>query len=295
MIIFLYGKDDFRSLQKLKQIIFRHQKLYKTGLNLKFIDCKKHEFEHFRDQIRTKSMFQEKKLFVLKDIFSAPEFKQKGEISQKDPFFLFLQKNSRRQEFALLEGKKLEAWITKQAQKHKAQIKTEAIKLLIQYAGNNLWQISNEIKKLVNYKAGALKPVISQKDIKVLVTPKINLNIFKTIDAIAEKNKQKALSLIHQHLKKGDSPSYLLSMITFQFRNLLIVKEKSTYFGNINAAGARGLNMHPFVFRKSLWLSQKFSLEQLKKIYQKIFQIDLAIKTGKIEPELALDLLMAEL
>ena len=36
-------------------------------------------------------------------------------------------------------------------------------------------------------------------------------------------------------------------------------------------------------------------MPELKKIYQKIFQIDLDIKTGKIEAETALDLLLAEI
>ena len=36
-------------------------------------------------------------------------------------------------------------------------------------------------------------------------------------------------------------------------------------------------------------------MPQLKKIYQKIFQVDFDIKTGKIEPETALDLLLAEI
>jgi len=42
-------------------------------------------------------------------------------------------------------------------------------------------------------------------------------------------------------------------------------------------------------------LCNQFSIEQLKKIYQKIFQADSDIKTGKIEPELALDLIVASI
>jgi DNA polymerase III delta subunit len=51
--------------------------------------------------------------------------------------------------------------------------------------------------------------------------------------------------------------------------------------------------MHPFVVKKSLQQASKFTLEELKKIYQKIFQVDLDIKTGRIEPEVALDLFIA--
>ena len=66
-------------------------------------------------------------------------------------------------------------------------------------------------------------------------------------------------------------------------RNLLIIKESPKNSG-----------LHPFVVQKSYYLCNQFSIEQLKKIYQKIFQADLDIKTGKVEAETALDLLFAE-
>jgi len=308
MILFLYGKDDFRSLQKLKQIIEHYKNTQQTGFNLKYFDFPKANFESFRDEFKTKSIFQEKKLFVLKNAFSDSGFKQKFLKSQNDflkseniilfyekeglkkngSFFNFLKENSKFQEFAPLKAQKLEKWIKQQLIKYQTEIKPDALKLLIERVGNNLWQISNELKKLVNYSNGG---AIKKQDIENLVSQKIELNIFKTIDAIAEKNKQKALFLIHQHLEKGESPLYLLSMIGFQFRNLLMVKAYREGFSK----GETFSGMHPFVFRKSLWLSQKFSLQQLKKIYKKIFQIDLDIKTGKIGPTLALDLLIAEI
>ncbi len=53
--------------------------------------------------------------------------------------------------------------------------------------------------------------------------------------------------------------------------------------------------LHPFVVRKSYDQSRQFSLSDLKKIYQKIFQIDFDVKTGKVEPEMALDLLISSI
>jgi len=53
--------------------------------------------------------------------------------------------------------------------------------------------------------------------------------------------------------------------------------------------------MHPFVIRKSLWLAEKFTIQELERIYVKLFQMDLAVKTGKIKPEMALELLIADI
>lgn len=141
------------------------------------------------------------------------------------------------------------------------------------------------------------KKEILLKDVENLVKPEIESDIFKTIDAIAQKNKNLALKLIHKHLEKGDSPYYLFSMINFQFRNLLMVKsqlQSGNYFPRIYDL-SRKLGMHPFVVEKTVRQTKKFSLEELRKIYRKIFKTDIYIKTGRIESQVALDLFLAEI
>ena len=311
MIIFLYGQDTYRSRQKLNQIIEHYKKIHKSGLNLKFFDCQTADFQDFEDEIRSNSMFKEKKLIVLKNIFLNQKFKEnflknssklsqsndiilfheEREISSTDLLFKFLKKQVKSQEFKPLEGQKLKNWAKKELSKFRTEISPEALDKLINFVGNDLWQLSNEVKKLVNFKA---KGKIGPEDVELLVKPKIEADIFKTIDAIALKNKKQALKLLHKHLEKGDNPLYLLSMINFQFRNLLIIKdliEKNRPYYSI----LKTSKLHPFVVKKSYQQAQKFTSQELKKIYQKIFQVDLTIKTGKIEPETALDILIAEI
>lgn len=309
MIIFLYGPDNYRSRQKLNEIIEHYKKIHKSGLNLARLDMENKTFEDFKNQIETASMFKEKKLIILENAFSNQNFIEEflkykktfggnivlffweGVADAKNSLFKFLEKNSKSQEFNLLKGDKLKNWIKKEFQKYKIEIAFKAIQTLIDFVGNDLWQLSNEIKKLATYKGGEK---IEVKDIELLVKPKIETGIFKTIDAISEKKKNKALALVHQHLEKGDSPQYLLSMINFQFRNLLEIKdmiEKNRPYYII----LKKSNLHPFVVKKSYQQAQKFTLQELKKIYQRIFQVDLAIKTGEITSEVALDLLITEI
>jgi DNA polymerase-3 subunit delta len=316
MIIFLYGPDTYRSKQKLNEIIKHYKKIHKSGLSLQYFDFKEDNFEDFRDAFKSFPMFIEKKLMVLKNLFSNPkaendflknlkEFSDSKEIiliyeeemNEKKLLFKHLKKENKSQKFELLEGNSLKNWAKKEFQKYSTEIAPLALDLLINYVGNDLWQMENEIKKLVNF---CNKHEIKTKDIELLVKPKIETDIFQTIDAIAAKNKRKALSLLKEHLEKGDSPAYLLAMINFQFRNLLMVKsylaEREFYPSYANRRIlARKLGMHPFVVEKTLFQARKFQLEELKKIYQKIFQVDLDIKTGKVDPETDLDLLIAEI
>ncbi|MBU0476395.1 DNA polymerase III subunit delta [Patescibacteria group bacterium] len=312
MIIFLYGQDTYSSRQKFQEIIEHYKKIHKSGLNLRYFNLEKTGFGEFRDEFQQTSMFKEKKLVVLNSAFSNPEFKAKilvqakkftdsddtilfyeiDNVAKNDKLFKFLKKYGKIQEFKLLDSQAFKKWIVKEFKKYQTEIEPRALMIFIDFVGNDLWRASNEIKKLVNYKKG--KGEIEVKDIELLVRPKIETDVFKTIDAIAAKNKKQALELLHKHLDKGDSPLYLLSMINFQFRNLLAVKDliekKKPFY-----AFPKITKLHPFVIKKSSNLAQKFTFLELKKIYQKIFEVDYNIKTGKIKPETALDMFIAEI
>jgi len=252
-------------------------------------------------------MFKEKKLLILTDVFSNQEFKdnflkdakrfvdsdnvilfyeEKGEFAH-DVLFNFLKKYAQSQEFELLSVLKVKTWLKNEFAKNKTRIDPLALEIMVNFAGNDLWQLSNDVQKLVAYKDGK---EIETKDVRLFVKPKLETDIFKTIDAIALKNKKQALNLLHKHLEKGDSPLYLLSMINFQFRNILGVKDLIERGEPLSSSGLK-----PFLARKSSEQARKFTYEELKKIYQKIFQVDYSIKTGKLDPQAALDLLIAEL
>ncbi|PJE69629.1 MAG: DNA polymerase III subunit delta [Candidatus Staskawiczbacteria bacterium CG10_big_fil_rev_8_21_14_0_10_38_10] len=311
MIIFLYGPDSYRAREKLNEIIKGYKKIHKSGLNFKYFDAEEINFQDFSDTFKITSMFAETKLIILKNVFSRPKFQEDflkevknlinskdiiliyedGEINAKNKLFNFLKKETKSQEFKLLVGQALRNWTRKEFEKYRAKIDQKAEELLVEYTGNDLWKMNNEIVKLANYKR---EGTIKEEDVKLLVRPEIETDIFKTIDSIAQKNKNKALRLIKTHIEDGDSPLYLLSMINFQFRNLLVVKELIESHKPYNVI-LKKANLHPFVVKKSYAQAQKFTLEELKKIYRKIFQADLDIKTGRIKPELALDILIAEI
>jgi len=55
------------------------------------------------------------------------------------------------------------------------------------------------------------------------------------------------------------------------------------------------LGLAPFPLRKTLEQAQRYPLERLKQVYNKLLQTDLYIKRGRFEGGLALNLLVAEL
>jgi len=295
----------------LDEIVLHYKDSGKSGLNLISLDAKDVSFSDFYDNFKISSMFAEKKLIILKNVFAGRNFQEdfvqevKNIESLKDVVLVYenegpdarlklfktLLKSCKCQEFAPLAGAGLKKWAQEEFQKLGQKINLDALDLLLNYAGNDLWRLSGEINKLANYKTSA---VIKKEDIELHVRPRIELDIFKTIDALAAKNKKQALALLHKHLDGGEVPLYLLSMIAYQFKNLLVVKELAQQ-GLMYASIVKKSGLHPFVVKKTYYACNQFSFEELKKIYQKIFQVDLDIKTGKIEAETALDIFVASI
>jgi len=304
MIILLYGEDTFRSQQKLKEIIKEYQTKHQTGLNLVYFKEDDLDFDKLKETIEAVSMFDEKKLIILENFreqFS--EYSKKNKLKDNQDIIIVIHQQGKlaasgfkrqvnmSEQFSPLAGADLVNWLKKEVAKNKANISQGAINKLVAYVGNDLWQMNNEINKLISYKANQS---INEEDIDLLVKAKMDVNIFKTIDALAQKNKKTALRLLHEHLEQGENEIYLLSMFVYQVRTLLKLKDlidKGTPFYNL----ARESGLHPFVVKKSSEQLRNFTLDQLKKIYHRLLEIDLALKTGRLDGPTALDLLVAEI
>ncbi len=327
MIVFLYGQDSYRSKRKLEEIILSYKEKHKSGLNLIYVDAVDKNFVDFYGNLKINSMFAEKKLIIIQNVFVNKKFQEDFLENVKElenikdivviyediapdqrlKIFKLLQKHAKCQEFNYLSPANLRKWVMNEFsaqgrpasgwENNKLKINNDAVDLLINFVGSDLWRMTNEIEKLTNYIAAwdnKKDLIVEKRDVELLVKPNIENDIFKTIDALASKNKKLALSLLHKHLDNGDAPLYLLSMIAYQFRNLLIIKdlqESQTPYGFI----AKKSGLHPFVVQKSGYLCNQFSMAELKKIYQKIFQIDSDIKTGRADSETAIDVLLSEI
>lgn len=310
MLILLYGEDSFRSRQKLKEIIEEYQTKHQSGLNLARFAGNGLTLDKIKEKIEAVSMFDEKKLIILENVFSNKSFqedlfkyaKQNKLKENQDVIIIVFQegklsvsriknKLSMSEEFSPLPGPDLTNWVKKEFQRNRAEIGSGALRKLIVYVGNDLWQMTGEIGKLVSYKKGK---EVREDDIDLLVKANLDTNIFKTLDALAQRDKKTALKLLHEHLEQGESEIYLFSMLAYQVRTLLKLKdlmERGVPYYSL----AKKTGLHPFVIKKSSQQLRNFTLEGLKKIYRRLSEIDFRIKNGLIDGLTALDLLVAEI
>jgi DNA polymerase III delta subunit len=56
------------------------------------------------------------------------------------------------QKFEPLEGDRLKNWVLKEFLKYNIKAPAEVAEKIIEFIGNDLWRLSNEIRKLVSFK-----------------------------------------------------------------------------------------------------------------------------------------------
>ncbi len=315
MIFFLHGADTYRARQKLKEIQAKYQATYPRAVDVQEFDCLETDLKEIKNALEVISMFESKKLAILENAFQKKEVEeflferrkrlaesarhivvlfQTQEIKAKgaNKLYQWLCKNAKHQEFLLLSSAKLKSWIEHEFANYNLKVTPRAQEELAWTVGNDLWQLSHEIKKIVAWK-GSMRDV-RETDVALLVPSRVTTDVFSTIDAIAQKNRKQAFGLLYRHLQRGDSPYYLLTMLLYQFRTILQIQDMQERKLSL-AAMVQKSKLHPYMFKKGLRAAQNFSVQELKGFYEKLFILDKNLKTGKGEPEGAFDLLLARL
>jgi len=213
-----------------------------------------------------------------------------GAISDKNAVMKFATKMDNGFVRAFNAPKDTVSWILHRAEKiYEIPMDKRAAVALSAVTGTDLRLADNELVKLVAYTAGENRP-ISEDDVATLTPYVPEANIFALTDAIATGRGEQALELMHRLLSdKNQDPFSIFGMIVRQFRLLLLAKEHFITKGNRDGL-ASALGVHAYPAQKAAQQAQAFSLEDLERIYRNLAELDLKIKTGRIDMLLALDL-----
>ena len=195
--------------------------------------------------------------------------------------------------FSLPTGPAMTQWIEDQALAMGGKIDRQAAELLASYIDENPRLAKMEITKLLTYVDNA-RPV-TEEDVHYLVLDVRQGDVFEMVDAIGYGDGKKAMFMLRRLLEDSD-PLPLFGMIVRQFRLLIQVRELvEENPGQDHFSIAKTIGSHPYPIQKLMPQVKLFSLEQLKKIFHQLSEVDQAIKTGQLEGGLALDLLIASL
>lgn len=317
MLIFFYGEDSYSSSQRIKQLKGRARAADPSGMNTTVFDMENFDWTVIKKTIESAPFLAKKRLVVICDLLAKGKkeakekmtdylkknkisetsyvvFWEREQLDEKRALFKFLvNKADQSEKFELFEGIKLNHWIEKIVTNLKGKINKGAIDLLATYVGGDLWRMRQEIEKLVLYKDGADK-TITEDDIKNLVKAALDENIFNFSDAIALKNQKLALKLLHDQLTLGKEEIHLLAMITYQFRNMLLIYETMKKTKN-RFEIAKKLKLHPYVIQKTMQNIGRYDIKRLKSIYRELLLADESLKSYGPENKTTLDMLICKI
>ncbi|MGD1118254.1 MAG: DNA polymerase III subunit delta [Dehalococcoidales bacterium] len=217
-----------------------------------------------------------------------------GEINPRNPLLLEIMPQAKIKSFPLLKGEQLKEWVAKRlaAQGKAGGISAKALTLLVRLVGSDLWTLSNEIEKLIAYTGGR---AIEEADVKAVVSSAEEASVFAMVDAILELRVGAAQETLQQLFRQGMAPAQILVMLARQARIIFLMKEMREH-GKSRAEIQSKLGLRQdFILRKAWEQADSYSPARIRDVYHQLLDTDIAIKTGRMDGELALDVLIAQL
>jgi DNA polymerase-3 subunit delta len=161
------------------------------------------------------------------------------------------------------------------------------ISYLLDKTGTDMFNISNEVEKIISYTYD--REIICPEDIDAVVTTQIAGKIFQMIDAIGSKQQGKALDLYYDLLSVREKPMSILFLITRHFNILLQVKNLQA-LGHSSAKVSEVVGIPPFSVNKYATQSKNFSIKRLKEALEFSVDIEEQIKTGRMIEKIGVEL-----
>ena len=195
-------------------------------------------------------------------------------------------------EFTPLSGEALAGWIRRRVAGAGATITQQAVRVLIDLVGGNLWVLRGEVEKLALY---AGEGPIDEEAVALLVAHTREASIFRAVDAILEGRSTVAMQLVGWLRQSGAEVSYVITMVARQLRLILLAHELLAQRVSRSELGQRLGLTADFAIRRTEEQARRHTPDRVAAMYRRLLETDLAIKRGELGEDLALETLVAEL
>jgi DNA polymerase III delta subunit len=316
MIIFIGGPHGVAASKKLEEALAAFKKEPQKKFHSLEFDAK-NNFAEFKSVFETVSMFASAKVVVLKNLFAKESAKFREDFfvwaenkniqNSKDDILMIFEKGSLGKEdlsklnkickeknyFEMPEGSDLKKWIKTELEAAKIPASPDLVEGLFHVA--DPLSIKNEIEKLACFMAGKQHVPDTKAKHQIEFSSKgDDREVFSMIEDILSGQKNKAIKTIHKQIRSGKAEQMILGAMHYQIKNLLKIK-KMLDMGLSPAEISQKTKLPGFVVDKNARLLSKIDFQKLKNAQELIFKCDLKIKSGRIDPKLALEMLASEI
>ena len=308
----LYGLENFLIEKEIKNIINKNNI---EDINISKYDLEINTIKEILDDANTVSLFSSKKLIIVENsfIFSRVTTKKVDNIelleeylkqNNLDVMILFINHNEKldsvkkivkimKENGKILEFnpiKNINSTVKTMFDDYK--LESGIIDLLINRVGNNLEMLYQEIEKLKLYKID--DKIINKQDVLSLTTEIIDIDIFKFVDDIINKNKNNAIKTYKELLKLNEEPIKIIALIASKFR-LMYQASLLAKKGYTEDQISEILNVHKYPVHLAILAGYKYNPKILLKHLNNLADLDIGIKSGEKDKDLALELFILSL
>jgi len=305
MIFFFYGPNTYAARQELQRMTDGYLKKVGTDFGLERLDGSGLTLKQLQSNLQASPFLATSRLVIIdgfgKMKVTGAELESMlaavpattvavfydAEVDQRTAYYKTIIKIARTVKFEAETGAQLVAWIAKETKRLGGSIDRTAAQALLDTAGEDQWRLSGGLSKLVSY-----QPAVTTETVKLLVVPQLNQTIFDLVEAMTAGRGKAALTLYHNLLAERTNEIYLLTMVIWQLRNLLLAKTSRGLSPNELAKAA---GMSPYVAGKALTAARAYDETTLKQAFLAAAECEYKIKTGQIPPQPALEQLILEI
>jgi len=193
-------------------------------------------------------------------------------------------------EFSRLWESQISTWITNRIEEQGQRIEKNAVQMLQELVGNNLYDLAKEVDKLVIYVGE--DEVVTAGHVESVAGVSRTYTVFQLIDSIGERDSRKSLLILSNLISAGEKPGGIIYWLTQHLERLIQTKEFPAGSGRSLASFLR---IKPFLVPKYQKQAQNFSLEELEKGLNLLYQTDVDLKSNIMPDKILLELLVYNL
>jgi len=190
------------------------------------------------------------------------------------------------EEFTFLPLSELAQDMETRASEYGTSLASSAAALLVNRLGRDRWRLYSELDRLC-----LLSREITEEIVRREVQSQTPTEIFTALDALVAGRSEDALRAVQNLLQTGASEFYILAMLAYQYRVILLIASGFSE-GLSEQEIARQARLHPYVVKKNGPLARNVTINDVTAALTRIAATDFAIKQGKINPRDGLMMLL---
>ncbi|HET6419564.1 MAG TPA: DNA polymerase III subunit delta [Geobacteraceae bacterium] len=309
-LYYLYGEETFLSERAAKRLLARLVTDDLRDFNLNVYYGNESSGDEIAATAQTLPMFAEWRAVLVKnaDKLSAASLEvlaayaqdpspstclifQGEKIDQRKKFFTELKKKGELVEFKRLYENQLNPFIRGEVASVGKKLQPAAAEMLLYLSGNNLQELVSQIEKTAIYVGK--RDTIEVADIRAVVSDTRVDSVFELANSLGEKNLGKALRNLHALLGDGEAPLLILAVLARHFRQIWKVRElleKKTQPQEIG----RIAGVNPYFLQGVVRQAKNYAVPQLKRIFEKFFELDFALKSSGGKPAMLMERFVIE-